>query len=349
MADRSPPVETLGGLDPALVPSEAGIERIEGETVLVTFPGFLAGDPVHCASLVEAGLHIRFAPKVGLRSPAEVIGLVGDAVGAIVSTDPFDAAVFEACHGLRVVARTGVGVDAIDLGAATAAGVVVTTTAGANDQAAADHTLALMLAAARRVVEYDASVRRGSWARDASFVGCDLHGRTVGIIGLGSIGRAVARRLTGFDCSTLGYDVAPAGVDGVEFTSLADLLSRSDIVTVHVPLNETTEVLIGEPELAMLRADAILVNTSRGGVVDESALYAALAGGRLRGAGLDVFIDEPPVGSPLLDLPNVVLTPHVAGLSTSSIAEMLRLASQSILTVLQGGQPAFVANRDVFG
>ena len=157
----------------------------------------------------------------------------------------------------------------------------------------------------------------------------------------------MAQRLLGFDCTILAYDLEPRTVDGVEDVSLDELLRRSDIVTLHVPLNDSTQVLIGAAELARLRPGAILVNTSRGGVVDEAALYAALTDGRLRAAALDVFSDEPPTGSPLLNLPNVVLTPHLAGLSVSSVASMLRLASQSIITVLEGGVPDSVTNRDV--
>lgn len=317
------------------------------ETVVVTFPGFVAADPAHSGILVDAGLQIRFAPKTGARTAAEVAALMDDAVAAIVSTDPFDESVFRACRQLRVLARSGVGVDSIDLDAATVAGVVVTTARGANNQAVADHTLALMLAAVRRVVEADASVRRGEWRRDASATAWDLNGATVGIIGLGSIGRAVAQRLRGFACPILAFDPAPSAVDGVELVSFDALLRRSDIVTLHVPFDESTEVLIGADELAQLKAGAILVNTSRGGAVDEDALCEALAGGGLRAAALDVFASEPPLDSPLRNFPNVVLTPHSAGLSERSNTEMVRLAAQSILTVLEGGVPESIANPDV--
>ena len=317
-----------------------------GETVVVTFPAFVADDPAHSGVLGDAGLLVRFAPKKGVRTAVELVELIGEAVAAIVSTDPFDASVFRACPRLRVVARVGVGVDSIDLGAATAAGVVVTTTPGMNGQAVADHTLALMLATVRRIVESDVSVRNGEWKRDAAATPWELHGATVGIVGLGAIGRSVARRLQGFECTILAYDLEPRTVDGVEAVSLEELLRRSDFVTLHVPLNDSTQVLVGARELARLRPGAILVNTSRGGVVDEAALYAALTEGRLRAAALDVFADEPPTGSPLLDLPNVVVTPHLAGLSVSSVTCMLRLASQSIVTVLEGGVPDSVANPD---
>jgi phosphoglycerate dehydrogenase-like enzyme len=318
-----------------------------GETVVVTFPAFVADDRAHAGALDDAGLSVRLAPKVGARTSAELAELIADAVGAIVSTDPFDRSVFLACPRLRVVARVGVGVDSIDLDAATEAGVVVTTTPGANIESVADHTLALALAALRRVVESDASVRRGQWRRSPTDLSWELHRATVGIVGLGAIGRSVARRFRGFDCTVLAYDVEPRILDGVEAVSLQELLRRSDLLTIHVPLDDSTQVLIGARELALLRSSAVLVNTSRGGVVDEAALHAALTEGRLRAAGLDVFAEEPPVGSPLLDLPNVVVTPHIAGLSVGAVATMLTLAAQSVVAVLAGGVPLSVANPDV--
>jgi phosphoglycerate dehydrogenase-like enzyme len=312
--------------------------------VVVTFPGFDRDDPASAGLLDTARLGIRLAPKTGPRGPAEVVALMEDAVAGIVSTDPFDAAVFAACPKLRVLARVGVGIDSIDLAAATAAGVVVTTTPGANDQVVADHTLALMLATVRRIVETDRSVRAGEWSRGGPLTAWDLHGRTVGIVGLGAIGQAVARRLRGFDCIVLGHDVEPRQVMGVESLPLDELLTRSHVVTVHVPLSGSTRGLIGKRELALLPAGAIVVNAARGGIVDEEALVQALRSGRVRAAALDVFADEPPAGSPLLELPNVVLSPHVAALSEGSIRRMLSMAAQSVVAVLEGREPAGVVN-----
>jgi D-3-phosphoglycerate dehydrogenase len=312
--------------------------------VVVTFQGFDPEDDESAGVLAAADLDVRFAPKTGPRSPAEVAMLMSDAVAGVVSTDPFERSVFDACPRLRVLARVGVGVDSIDLDAATEAGVVVTTTPGANDQAVADHTLALILAAVRRVVEADASVRRGEWRRGRDDCGWELHGRTVGIVGLGAIGQAVARRVRGFDCVVLAYDVVPRSVDGVEMVPLAELLERSEIVTVHVPLLEETRGLIGRAEMDLLRPEAIVVNAARGGVVDENALVEALTSGHIRGAALDVFVEEPPAGSPLLALPNVVLSPHVAGLSVDSMQRMLRLAARSVVSVLAGDEPRGIVN-----
>jgi phosphoglycerate dehydrogenase-like enzyme len=312
--------------------------------VVATFPGFDPDDAATGGALRAAGCELRLEPRTRERSLDEVRALMRDAFAGIVSTDRFDATVFAACPRLRILARVGVGYDTIDVDAATAAGIAVTTTPGANAETVADHALALMLAATRRIVEEDAAVRRGAWLRGGAHAGWDLHGRTIGIVGLGVIGRAVARRLRGFDCRLLAYDIAPQRVDGVELVRLDELLRRADVITVHVPLLPGTRRLIGAAELALLRPGAILVNTSRGGVVDEAACAAALRDGRLRAAGIDVFEDEPPAASPLLGLPNVTLTPHVAGISVGSIGAMLGAAVHSVLAVLHGERPDGLLN-----
>jgi phosphoglycerate dehydrogenase-like enzyme len=321
--------------------------------VLVTWMGFDPDGPRTGARLRAAGLEVRLAPKLGARTGPEVAELAGGAVAAIVSTDPFDRDVFAAAPELRVVARVGVGTDSIDLAAATEAGVVVTTTPGANSETAADHALALILAAVRRIVEHDGSIRRGEWRRGGALTPWDLHSATVGLVGYGAIGRAVARRLRGFGVRLLVCDPALAGRvdpdDEGEPVTLGDLLDRSEVVSLHVPLTPATRGLIGAAELRRLRPEAVLVNTSRGGLVDEGALVAALESGRLRAAALDVFADEPSVPRALAALPNVVLTPHIGGLSERSIAAMTEQATEQVLSVLDGGRPdpAAVANPGV--
>jgi phosphoglycerate dehydrogenase-like enzyme len=306
-------------------------------TVLVTWMDFDPDGQSTGARLRAAGLDLRLAPKTGARSAADMARLVSGAVAAIVSTDPFDRRVFAAARGLRAIARVGVGTDSIDLAAATEAGVVVMTTPGANRETTADHALALILAALRRVVEHDASVRRGEWLRGGVMTPWDLHRTTVGLLGYGEIGRAVAKRLGGFDVTLLVCDPAVRSPGNV---SLAELLSRSDVVSLHVPLTESTSGLIGQAELALMRPSAVLVNTSRGGLVDEAALAAALRAGRLRGAALDVFTDEPGLPRELAELPNVVLTPHIGGLSERSIASMTERATSHVLDVLRGSPDA---------
>jgi phosphoglycerate dehydrogenase-like enzyme len=298
-------------------------------------------DPNTGGLLREAGFEIVLAPKHGARTPDELRLLVQDADAAIASTDPFDASVFAGAPRLRVVARTGVGTDSVDIDAATEAGVVIATTPGANEETVADHALALILAAIRRVVEHDASVRRGEWDRAGLLTPWHLHGKTVGIVGFGTIGRAVAKRMCGFGVEVLVCDPALESDTTVE---LDELLRRSDVVSIHTPLTEQTTSLIGARELALMRSDAILVNTSRGGLVDEASLFDALVSGRLRAAGLDVFEQEPPIASDLLALPNVVLSPHVGGLGAGAIDGMLTMATRAVIEVLSGGCPEGAVN-----
>jgi phosphoglycerate dehydrogenase-like enzyme len=274
-----------------------------------------------------------------------MVHLAGDAVAAIVSTDPFDREVFAAAPLLRAIARVGVGTDSIDLAAATDAGVVVMTTPGANRETTADHALALILAALRRVVEHDTSIRRGEWLRAGPMTPWELNHTTVGLVGCGEIGQAVARRLRGFDADVLVSDPAGPPMRDAEAVSLSELLRRSDVVSLHAPLTAATAGLIGDAELRLMRSSAVLVNTSRGGLIDEQALADALRGGRLRAAALDVFVDEPDVPRVFAELPNVVLTPHIGGLSERSIASMTERATAHVLDALRGTPDvAVVAN-----
>ena len=291
-----------------------------GPPILVTWPDYPADDIANGGALTEAGFSLRLAPRHSDRTPEEVTELAHGAVGAIVSTDPFDASVFSGCPTLRVIARVGVGVDSIDLTAATDAGVAVTVTPGANESTVADHTLALVLAAVRRVAEHDSAVRRGEWKRTGDRVPWDLAGCTVGLVGFGAIGRRVARRLAGFDVRILATDPDPKiSTDGATRVELDELLSASDVVSLHAPLTPSTRHLIGSRELSLMRAEAVLVNTARGGLVDQAALLDALEQGRLRAAALDVYEDEPPHSPRLFALRNVVLTPHVGGISEHSV------------------------------
>jgi len=308
--------------------------------VLVTWMDFDPDGPRTGARLRAAGLELRLEPKTGARSAAEMAALAQNAVAAIVSTDPFDRALFAAATALRAIARVGVGTDSIDLGAATDAGVVVMTTPGANRETTADHALALILAALRRVVEHDRSIRRGEWLRAGPMTPWDLNRATVGLVGYGEIGRAVARRLAGFDVALLVCDPAVRPQPGIRCVPLAELLRAADVVSLHLPLTAATAGLIGEAELGLMRESAVLVNTSRGGLVDEPALADALRAGRLRAAALDVFADEPDVPRRFAELPNVVLTPHIGGLSERSIASMTERATTHVLDALRGAPDA---------
>lgn len=315
--------------------------------VVVTWPDYDPDGQHLGRALRRAGLTVRLEAKRGARSPSQMRALLDGAVAAIVSTDPFDAGVLAASPDLRVIARVGVGVDSIDIDAATAHGVAVTITPGANEATVADHTVALMLAALRRVCEHDAGVRQGDWNRTGRHTPWLLSGSTVGLVGFGQIGRSVARRLGGFDVRVLVTDPVAPKDRAVEAVSLDALLAASDVVSLHAPLLPSTRRLIGARELALMRPTAILVNTARGEVVDEAALVDALERGRLRAAALDVFEREPPRSSRLLSLPNVVLSPHNAGLSIPSIEEMTRRATSSVIEVLRGRAPEHLANPQV--
>ena len=314
------------------------------ELCVVTFPGFDPADAVIGAFFEEAGIEVVFRPLLEARSPAEVVGIMEGASAGIVSTDPFDRTVFEQLPQLRVLARTGVGLDSIDVEAATGAGVVVTRAVGALEETVADHALALMLAAVRRVVENDASVRRGEWDRLGALTPWSLRESCVGVVGLGRIGSAVVRRLQGFGCEVIGSDPYVEDLPGCVLVPLEELFERADIVMLHVPLTPETRGLVDADRLARMRPSAILVNVSRGDVVDEDALVDALRSGRIRGAALDVFAHEPPTASRVLELPNVVLSPHHAGLSSESVRELTFQAVTSALAVLRGDAHPGIVN-----
>jgi phosphoglycerate dehydrogenase-like enzyme len=306
--------------------------------VLVTFTDFDVEHGEVGGALRAAGLEVRHAPKRGPRSEDELAALLDGVVGAIVSTDPFTERVLRGAPVLRIIARTGVGFDTVDVATATELDVQVVTTPGLNEHAVADHALGLMLAWLRLIPLLDADVRAGGWNRSGAHLPRQLAGSTVGIVGFGGIGRQVATRLAGFGCELLVHDPVLASDGPVASVPLDVLLARADIVTLHCPLLPETRKLISRRELALMRPGTLLVNTSRGPVVDEAALVEALANGHLGGAALDVFEQEPPTpGSPLLAMRNVVVSPHNAGLSTVSAFEMSRECARAVLTVLDGG------------
>jgi glyoxylate reductase len=241
---------------------------------------------------------------------------------------------------LRVVANFGVGYDRIDVAACAARGVVVTNTPGVLDDATADLAFALLLAVRRRVVDGDRFVRSGGWSGSWSEGGLaeEVSGSTLGILGLGRIGSAVARRARGFDMRVLYTRRLRADSDLGEWRALDDLLAEADVVSVHVPLTPETDGLLDARRLALLRDGATLVNTARGEIVDEPALVRELVSGRIS-AGLDVFAHEPEVPAELLELPNVVLTPHIGSATRQTREAMTRLAVDNVLAVGRGDPP----------
>jgi glyoxylate reductase len=257
-------------------------------------------------------------------------------------TDRIDASLLAAHPGLRFISSMSVGIDHIDLAAATARGIPVGNTPGVLVETTADATFALLLAASRRLVEADRFVRGGHWRAEASwspdfFVGKDVAGATLGVVGLGAVGQAVARRAGCFGMRVLGWSRSGRSVPGVEARELDALLTEADFVSVHVALCDDTRGLIDARRLALMKSDAVLVNTARGGIVDEAALADALAHGRLAAAGLDVFETEPVAGeSPLIGLPNVVLTPHIGSATLTTRARMADMAAANALAALAG-------------
>lgn len=239
---------------------------------------------------------------------------------------PMDAALLDAAPTLRFIQKLGAGVDRIDIDACGARGIAVARLAGGNDVPVAEHTILMMLAALRRLPQMDRAVRAGRWEKEeARGVNRQLAGKTVGLVGFGAIGRAVAGMLTGFKVEIVYYDPvrAPADVEArlrARYSDLGSLLATVDIVSLHLPLTRETAGIIGRQRLASMKPGAVLVNCARGGLVDEQALCASLSSGRIFAAALDVFAHEPPTGSPLLDMPNIVLTPHLAGATLDNFA-----------------------------
>jgi lactate dehydrogenase-like 2-hydroxyacid dehydrogenase len=311
--------------------------------------------PIYVSRLLtdRAMAHLRSldAPlRVGGESPpsrAELeTGIAGAAAAVVTLTERVDAQLLAAAGPqLKVVANVAVGYDNIDVDAADAAGVIVTNTPGVLDRATADHTFALILAATRRITEGDRLIRsREPWIwGPRMLVGLDVSaGASLGILGYGRIGRAVARRAQAFDMAVLAMSRSrePGTTeDGVTFVDTATLLADSDVVTVLAPLTPETHHLIDAEALAAMKSTAYLINTARGGIVDEAALIAALHAGELRGAALDVFENEPNVNPALLDAPNLVLTPHIASAGEATRDAMGILAIDNAAAVLAGNPP----------
>ena len=307
----------------------------------------LVADP-----LAEDGLErLRRAGEVTVVSKlaeAELIRRIPDFDALVVRSETrVTAPVIEAGRRLRVVGRAGVGVDNIDVPAATRRGILVVNAPRGNIVAAAEHTMALLFALARWVPQADASVKRGEWTR-AKFIGTEIRGKTLGVIGLGNVGSEVAKRAHGLEMDVVAYDpvvsVERAELFNVELVTLHDLLGRADFVSVHVPLVDSNRNLIGARELALMKPSARLVNTARGGIVDESALFEALQSGRLAAAAADVFEKEPPGENPLLALPNFIATPHIGASTAEAQVSVAFDVAEEVAAVLAGDLPRFAVN-----
>ena len=300
----------------------------------------------------EAEVWSEYAPP-----PKNVIIEKARKVDALVSllSDKIDAEVFDAAPKLKIVSQLAVGFDNIDVTEATKRGIYITNTPGVLTETTADFAWALLMAVARRVVEADKYVRTGQWKvgwHPSMLLGRDIYGATIGIVGAGRIGQAVARRAKGFNMKILYYDViSRTELEkelGAKRVDLDTLLRESDFVSIHVPLKKETHHLINAEKLKLMKKTAYLINNARGPVVDEKALYAALKEGKIAGAGLDVFEQEPtPADNPLLKLDNVVVAPHISSASHETRSKMAEMVAENLVAFFEGRQPPNLVNPEV--
>jgi D-3-phosphoglycerate dehydrogenase len=316
--------------------------------VLKTDPGMIETGEAERAVLAEAGARLVEQPCL---TEEDLLVHGRDAVAILTLDEPLSARVIAGLGHCRVISRFGIGVDKVDVEAATAAGIVVTNVPDYCVDEVSDHALALLLAVARRIVRLDRAVRDGVW--DTMTVAGPvrrLRGRSLGVVGFGRLGRSFAAKAAALGLEVSAHDpyvtddvIAAAGVRPV---TLPELLAGSDIVSLHVPLTAGTRHVLDRDRIATMRSGAVLVNTSRGGLVDEAALVEALREGRLEGAGLDVFEHEPPpLDDPLLSLANVVVTSHSSHYSLESAADMREKAFRNVVLVLQGRAPLSAVNQ----
>ncbi len=291
--------------------------------------------------LNQAGCEIVKADMSKKITEDILIELLQGVDGAVIGVVPMTAIVLKQSPTLKVVSMHGVGVDHIDIAAANQKGVVIANCLGTNDQSVADLTIGLMISIARNIPSVDMVARSGGWGAHA---GSELWNKTLGLIGLGRIGRGVAKRALGFDMKVLAYDpyVQAENVEqGISMASLDEVLQSADYVSLHAALSEETRHMIGVPQLQVMKPTAYLINTSRGALVDEEALYAGLIEKQIAGAALDVYEVEPPQDSPLLQLENIVVTTHIGAHTRESIERVGVMAAENVLRTLQGGQPHY--------
>ena len=303
------------------------------------------------ALLREAGCELTLPPRFGPYGAEELPPLLRDHQAVLASMDKFTADVLRSPEAaqLKIISRWGVGYDAIDIPAATDRGILVAYTPGVLNETVADFAFALLLSLARRVHIGHASMSQGKW--EAAW-GTDVFGKTLGIIGYGRIGRAMAQRATGFNMRLLAHDLHPVSqIDGppIQYVSLDELLAQSDFVSLHAALNPENRGLIGSAQLRRMKPTAYLINTARGALIDEAALARALQESVIAGAALDAFTVEPlPAIHPLRTVPNLLLTPHLASFARETGERVSLLAAQAIVDLMNGRKPQFVVNPSVY-
>ena len=305
-------------------------------------PRILVADPIGAEGIELLKSRAEVDVKTGMK-PSELLAVIGEYEGLVVRSETkVTKEVIETGKKLQVVGRAGIGVDNIDLDAATSAGIAVVNAPTGNTVAAAEHTMALMLALSRNVPSAHQSLKSGEWKRSA-FMGVEVRNKTLGICGLGRVGSEVARRALSFEMRLVGYDpfVSPdfAKRMGVELLSFEELLAQSDFITLHTPLTDSTRHMIGGKQVGLLKPGARLINVARGELVDEQAILDGLESGQLCGVALDVFAQEPPQNTELIGHPKVVVTPHLGASTEEAQREVAIEASEQVLAVLNG-EPA---------
>ncbi|MCL4302406.1 MAG: phosphoglycerate dehydrogenase [Anaerolineae bacterium] len=310
--------------------------------ILIGSRSFGQAFPEHLSQLEAAGCEVVPNGVGRAYRAAELLEVLPRMDAIITGTDELTAEVINAAPHLKTIAKHGVGLETIDLSAARTRGITVSYTPGFIHDSVADLTLALLLALARKIVPAHLSTKAGSWK---ALFGVELRDKTLGIVGLGRIGKAVCERAKGFGMRVIACDPYPdevfAAAHAVTLVSLPELLERSDVVSLHAPAEAAEGPVIGPAQLKMMKPTAFLINTARGQLVDEAALAAALRQGRLAGAGIDAFVNEPPIGSPLLELENVVLTPHLGGRTLDGQRRMGELVIENCLRALRGEAPLY--------
>jgi D-3-phosphoglycerate dehydrogenase len=321
--------------------------------VLVTIPfqpDLIAGFDTYLDKLREKGFEVILDPRYRKLTEAELVEQLPGVYAHVVSAETITEKVIRAADSLKVISRMGVGYDQVDVQAATKNGVAVTITPGANAEAVAEYTLALMMALARKVIHIDRMARDGVWK---SCFDTSLYRETLGIIGLGNIGRQVAKLVSGFHMKILAYDEFQDKVyaqkHNITYCSLDDLLKESDFVTIHAPLNENTRNMLSEREFLLMKPSALIINCARGGIINEAALYEALKNKNLAGAALDVFENEPlQKDNPLLILDNVIVSTHTAGITYKGRGKVIEMAIQNVMDIAEGKIPSGTVNLEVF-
>src|SRR5690625_5250444 len=304
--------------------------------ILITPRSFAKFDKEPFELLKKFNAEVVINPYGRSLTKQERISLVGDIDGIIVGVDPIDQEVMDSAPKLKAIAKYGVGTDNIDLDYAKEKDIPVTITEGANKDAVAEYTIALMLSVARKVVQIDNECRKLNWSKITTI---DTYGKTLGLIGVGQIGKTVVKRLKGFDMNILAYDLHRDNKFAKEnnmtyVEQLDELLKKADFISLHLPLNESTKNIIGKRELQLMKENAILINTARGGLIDEDALLVALEHNYIWGAGLDVFKEEPPTNKKLLSNSNLVIGSHCAASTQQATINMGKVATKQLIESL---------------